>query len=280
MDQDPLERIAAALERLIPATSGPADLGSADAFIWQAPSQSLRPLVNVSLIPLELLKGIESARDQLQENTRQFANGLPANNALLWGARGMGKSSLIKAVHGEIVAEAPGTLALVEIHRDDIAGLGDLMGILAGSDRRIIVFCDDLSFDGGTEYQSLKGALDGGIEGRPRNVVIYATSNRRHMMPRDMIENEQSTAITPGETVEEKVSLSDRFGLWLGFHATSQEDFFSMIEAYADHFGLDVPVDELHGAAIEWSMTRGARSGRVAWQFIQDLAGKLGKTLD
>jgi len=280
MDQDPLERIAAALERLIPATSGPADLSGADAFVWQTPSQSLRPVANVSRIPLSLLKGIDSARDQLLENTRRFVHGLPANNALLWGARGMGKSSLIKAVHGEIVTEAPGTLALVEIHRDDIAGLADLMVILARSDRRIIVFCDDLSFDGGTAYQSLKGALEGGIEGRPGNVVMYATSNRRHMMPRDMIENEQSTAITPGEAVDEKVSLSDRFGLWLGFHATSQEDFFAMIEGYTDHFGLDVAVDELHVAAIEWSMTRGARSGRVAWQFIQDLGGKLGKTLD
>jgi predicted AAA+ superfamily ATPase len=280
MDQDPLERIALALEQLVPAASSPTDLASADAFVWHAGTKYLRPVAKVSRVPLALLKGIDPVRDQLLENTRRFAKGLPANNALLWGARGMGKSSLIKAVHGDIVDAAPGTLALVEIHRDDIASLGDLTGILAGSERRMVVFCDDLSFDGGSAYQSLKGALEGGIEGRPGNVVIYATSNRRHMMPRDMIENEQSTAISPGEAVEEKVSLSDRFGLWLGFHATSQENFFAMIDSYADHFGLDMDVDELHGAAIEWSMTRGARSGRVAWQFIQDLAGKLGKTLD
>ncbi|MBT5859774.1 MAG: DUF815 domain-containing protein, partial [Alphaproteobacteria bacterium] len=192
MDQDPLERIAAALEQLVPTASGPTDLAGADAFVWHAAANSLRPVAKVSRVPLALLKGIDPVRDQLLENTQRFAKGLPANNALLWGARGMGKSSLIKAVHGDIVAEAPGALALVEIHRDDIASLGELMGVLAGSDRRVIVFCDDLSFDGGSAYQSLKGALEGGIEGRPGNVVIYATSNRRHMMPRDMIENEQS----------------------------------------------------------------------------------------
>ena len=280
MAQDPLELIAAALERLVPAPPEAADLGAADAFVWQDETKYLRPVARVSTVPLALLKGIDGVRDRLLKNTGRFANGLPANNALLWGARGMGKSSLIKAVYGAILAETPGALALVEIHRDDIAGLGPLMGILAASDRRFIVFCDDLSFNGGNAYQSLKGALEGGIEGRPGNVVMYATSNRRHMMPREMIENEESTAITPGEAVEEKVSLSDRFGLWLGFHATSQEDFFAMIESYAEHYGLGVAQETLRAEAIEWSMTRGARSGRVAWQFIQDLAGRLGKRLD
>lgn len=280
MAQDPLELIAAALERLVPAPPEIQDMSAADAFVWQDETKSLRPVARVSRVPLALLKGIDGVRDRLLENTRRFADGLPANNALLWGARGMGKSSLIKAVHAKILAETPEALALVEIHRDDIASLGALLNILAASERRIIVFCDDLSFNGGNVYQSLKGALEGGIEGRPGNVVMYATSNRRHMMPRDMIENEESTAITPGEAVEEKVSLSDRFGLWLGFHATSQEDFFAMIAGYAEHFGLDVAQDTLRAEAIEWSMTRGARSGRVAWQFIQDLAGRLGKRLD
>ena len=279
MDQDPLERIAAALEQLVPTASGPTDLAGADAFVWHAAANSLRPVAKVSRVPLALLKGIDPVRDQLLENTQRFAKGLPANNALLWGARGMGKSSLIKAVHGDIVAEAPGALALVEIHRDDIASLGELMGVLAGSDRRVIVFCDDLSFDGGSAYQSLKGALEGGIEGRPGNVVIYATSNRRHMMPRDMIENEQSTAIHPSEAVEEAVSLSDRFGLWLGFHTCDQQTYFAMIQGYVDYHGIDVSPEELKAAAIEWTMTRGARSGRVAWQFVQDLAGRKGTVL-
>ena len=281
MEQDPLLRIAAALERLIPGGGDPSDIPRRDAFVWQAGAKVLRPVSRVNRVPLSLLKGIDQVRDILLENTRRFAQGLPANNALLWGARGMGKSSLIKAVHGTVLEANPGGLALVEIHREDIATLPDLLRALAGAnDMRFIVFCDDLSFNGGTAYQSLKGALEGGLEGRPGNVLFYATSNRRHMMPRDMIENERSTAITPGEAVEEKVSLSDRFGLWLGFHTASQDDFFAMIEGYAEHFGLEVPQDELRAAAIEWSMTRGARSGRVAWQFIQDLAGKMGKRLD
>ena len=282
-----LARVADALERLAPPPVKPSDLARADAYIWtpsggddqDGQGGDLTAVKKVSRIELGLLKGIDDNRDILLDNSRHFATGLPANNALLWGARGMGKSSLIKAVHGDIVAEAPGALALVEIHRDDIASLGELMGVLAGSDRRVIVFCDDLSFDGGSAYQSLKGALEGGIEGRPGNVVIYATSNRRHMMPRDMIENERSTAITPSEAVEEKVSLSDRFGLWLGFHACDQETYFDIIDGYVDRYGLDVPAEDLRAQAVEWSMTRGARSGRVAWQFIQDLAGRMGKQL-
>ncbi len=281
MEKDPLLRIAAALERLSPGAGELSDIPAADAYVWQAGAKTLRPVAKVNRVPLDLLKGIDSVRDILLENTRRFAQGLPANNALLWGARGMGKSSLIKAVHGTVAEASPDGLALAEIHREDIATLPDLLrGLAADTSRKFIVFCDDLSFDGGTAYQSLKGALEGGLEGRPGNVLFYATSNRRHMMPRDMIENERSTAITPGEAVEEKVSLSDRFGLWLGFHSASQEDFFAMIEGYAEHFGLEVPQDELRAAAIEWSMTRGARSGRVAWQFIQDLAGKMGRRLE
>ena len=215
------------------------------------------------------------------ENTRRFAEGLPANNALLWGARGMGKSSLVKAVHAHIAAERPGALALVEIHREDIGSLPGLLALLRGAGRRFVLFCDDLSFDGGdATYKSLKAVLEGGLEGRPDNVVFYATSNRRHLMPRDMIENERSTAISPAEAVEEKVSLSDRFGLWLGFHNCSQAVYFEMVEGYAAHFGLEVEPDALRRQANEWSVTRGARSGRVAWQFVQDLAGRLGRKLN
>ena len=279
-DENALGRIAAVLERLIPGAAGGAELSGAEGFVWQAASLSLRPIEVINRIPLGLLKGIDTVRDLLLENTRRFTQGLPANNALLWGARGMGKSSLIKAVHGAIVAESPGALALVEIHREDIASLPGLLRLLGVQERNSVVFCDDLSFNGGTAFQSLKGALEGGLEGRPSNVLFYATSNRRHMMPRQMIENERSTAINPAEVADEKVSLSDRFGLWLGFHAAAQDDYFAMVEGYAEHFRLDVGRDELRAQAIEWSMTRGARSGRVAWQFIQDLAGRMGVPLE
>ena len=234
----------------------------------------------VNRVDIMLLQGIERQREILLDNTRRFAAGLPANNALLWGARGTGKSSLVKAAHAAICLERPGELALVEIHREDIPTLPRLLTRLKGEARRFILFCDDLSFDhDDAHYKSLKAVLDGGIEGRPDNVVFYATSNRRHLMPRDMIENERSTAINPAEAVEEKVSLSDRFGLWLGFHNCDQDTYFAMIEGYVRHFGLDIPADRLRAEAVEWSVTRGSRSGRVAWQFIQDLAGRLGKPL-
>jgi len=279
-----LERIAAALERLAPDRSaGAADsaLGDGDAFVWHADPPRLQPVRKVNRVPLGLLQGIDSQADQLLANTRRFSQGLPANNALLWGARGTGKSSLVKAVHAEITADKPGSLALIEIHREDIPSLPQLLGILRASERRALVFCDDLSFDGGdTSYKSLKAVLEGGVEGRPANVIFYATSNRRHLMPRDMIENERSTAINPSEAVEEKVSLSDRFGLWLGFHICDQPTYFAIVEAYAAHFDLGVGTEQLHAEAVEWSVTRGSRSGRVAWQFIQDLAGRLGKPID
>ncbi len=278
-----LRRIADALDRLAPAVAPSSDLEGADAFVWEAEAERLQEIGTVSRVELELLKGIDRVRDILLDNTRLFAKGLPANNALLWGARGMGKSSLVKAVHARINEEREGTeagLALAEIHREDIASLPRLLELLRPARRRIILFCDDLSFDGGdTSYKSLKAVLEGGIEGRPANVVFYATSNRRHMMPRDMIENERSTAINPSEAVDEKVSLSDRFGLWLGFHVCDQETYLAMIEGYAQAYGLAVAPETLRAQAIEWSLTRGARSGRVAWQFIQDLAGKLGKPL-
>ncbi len=281
MNEDLLRRIAEALERLAPVAHAPTDLASGDAFAWHADGARLERVEHVNRVPLALLKGIDRQRDILLDNTRRFVAGLPANNALLWGARGMGKSSLIKAVHGAIIGDSPGALALVEVHREDIHSLPALLGQLRRSARRAVLFCDDLSFDAqDSTYKSLKAVLEGGIEGRPPNVVFYATSNRRHLMPRDMIENEGSTAIAPGEAVEEKVSLSDRFGLWLGFHACDQDTFFAMIEGYADVFGLEIATARLHAEAVEWSMTRGARSGRVAWQFIQDLAGRLGRRLD
>jgi predicted AAA+ superfamily ATPase len=234
---------------------------------------------------LELLQGIDRSRDTLLENTRRFAQGLPANNALLWGARGTGKSSLVKAVHATVNRERDGgpenRLALVEIHREDLTSLPVLLRRLRSQKRRCLLFCDDLSFDqADTSYKSLKAVLEGGIEGRPPNVLFYATSNRRHLMPRDMIENERSTAINPAEAVEEKVSLSDRFGLWLGFHNCDQDTYFAIVDGYARRYGLPIAAEELHAQANEWSMTRGARSGRVAWQFIQDLAGRLGRRLD
>jgi predicted AAA+ superfamily ATPase len=280
-----LRRVADALERLAPAGPASAALDSGEAFIWRAESDVLEAVSQVNRVEFELLKGIARQGEVLIENTRRFASGLPANNALLWGARGMGKSSLVKAVHARINEEARGNglapLALVEIHREDIPSLPYLLQRLRGASRRCILFCDDLSFDGtDTSYKSLKAVLEGGIEGRPDNVIFYATSNRRHLMPRDMIENERSTAIHASEAVEEKVSLSDRFGLWLGFHNCDQDTYFAMIEGYARRYGLDLPEAELRAEASEWSITRGGRSGRVAWQYIQDLAGRLGKRLE
>lgn len=275
-----LERIATALERLAPAPQNPPDLTSADAYLWQSDSETLNPVPTVAGVDIALLEGVDRQRDQLLENTDRFANGLPANNALLWGARGMGKSSLVKAVHGSINHQRPHALVLVEIHREDVESLPALMTLLKSSGRQTIVFCDDLSFDKDeTSYKSLKAVLEGGIEGRPDNVIFYATSNRRHLMPRDMMENERSTAINPSEAVEERVSLSDRFGLWLGFHKCSQDEYLSMVRAYASHHDLKISEEELRAGAIEWTATRGARSGRVAWQYIQDVAGRLGQKL-
>ncbi len=277
-----LRRIAAALDRLSPEVPAASDLDAHEAFVWRATPPGLEAVDKVNRVDLALLKGIDLTRDQLLENTRRFAAGYPANNALLWGARGMGKSSLVKAAQKTVNTEVKGILKIIEIHREDIASLPLLMGLLRPATKfRFIVFCDDLSFDAqDTSYKSLKAALDGGLEGRPGNVIFYATSNRRHLLPRDMIENERSTAINPSEAVQEKVSLSDRFGLWLGFHNCSQDDYFDMVEGYARHFKLKISTTDLRAAAIEWSVTRGARSGRVAWQLIQDLAGKLGTKLD
>ena len=271
-----LLRIAAALERLAPPAPTPPDLDAADAFVWSANRRQLQPIGTVNRVDVGLLRGIDRVRDQLLDNTTRFARGLPANNALLWGARGMGKSSLVKAAHAAVNDASRRPVKLVEIHREDIDSLPELMNLMRGSPYRFILFCDDLSFDGDdTAYKSLKAVLDGGIEGRPANVVFYATSNRRHLMPRDMMDNERSTAINPGEAVEEKVSLSDRFGLWLGFHKCSQDEYLAMVEGYARAFGLDHPHEALVAEALEWSTTRGSRSGRTAWQFIQDLAGRL-----
>ena len=276
-----LIRIAEALERLAPAPPAPAVLDAADAFVWRPNGRlgggHLTPVRQVARVDIALLQGIERARDVLLENTRRFAAGLPANNAMLWGARGMGKSSLVKAAHGAVLADHPGRLVLIEIAREDIASLPALLTVLRAAPRRCLVFCDDLSFERQDEdYKALKSVLDGGIEGRPANVLFYATSNRRHLMPRDMIENEQGTAINPAEATEEKVSLSDRFGLWLGFHQCDQATYLHMVAAYAAAWELPVTAETLRAEAIEWAVTRGARSGRVAWQFIQDLAGRLG----
>ena len=286
MDQDlkaTLSRIAEALDRLAPAKPASADIAAFEAYIWHAAGNRLEAVPRVNRVDLDLLQGIDRQKATLLENTRRFAKGLPANNALLWGARGAGKSSIVKATHAQVNRELggpPGLLALVEIHREDIPSLPALLTRVRESERRFVVFCDDLSFDGhDAAYKSLKAVLDGGIEGRPENVLFYATSNRRHLMPRDMIDNERSTAINPSEAVEEKVSLSDRFGLWLGFHNADQDTFFAMIEGYARHYDLDVPVEALRKQAVEWSVTRGSRSGRVAWQFIQEVAGQLGKKL-
>jgi len=280
---DLLNRIADALERLAPIPLPAPDFEAAEAFVWRAERATLAPVKRVNRVDLSLLKGIDLVRDLLVENTERFARGLPANNALLWGARGMGKSSLVKAAHAQINREkgVDGKLKLVEIHREDIEGLPALMSLLREAPFRVIVFCDDLSFDAGdASYKSLKAALEGGVEGRPMNVLFYATSNRRHLMPREMMENERSSAINPGEAVEEKVSLSDRFGLWLGFHHCSQDDYLAMVVGYAKHFGLDMAQETLEAEALEWATTRGSRSGRTAWQFIQDLAGRLKKPLE
>ena len=282
-----LERIADALDRLAPPALAAADLSAADAFLWRSDLRRLEPVRHVNRVDLPLLKGIDQARDLLLENTERFARAFPANNALLWGARGMGKSSLVKAVHAEInrrLAAEPSKvrLKLVEIHREDIEALPLLMGLLRGGEHQVLVFCDDLSFDvGDASYKSLKAVLEGGIEGRPGNVLFYATSNRRHLLPRDMMENERSTAINPGEAVEEKVSLSDRFGLWLGFHKCGQDEYLAMVDGYVDYLGLDMMIDRevIQAQALEWATTRGARSGRVAWQFVQDLAGRHGVRL-
>ncbi|MGF1641777.1 MAG: ATP-binding protein [Rhodospirillales bacterium] len=276
-----LQRLAEAVERLAPPPPPGATPADADAFVWQAGTARLEAVARVNRVELALLKGIDRQAAILLDNTRRFAAGLPANNALLWGARGTGKSSLVKAVHAGVNAESPGALALIEIHREDIATLPQVLTLLRASSRRCVLFCDDLSFDGrDAAYKSLKAVLEGGIEGRPENVLFYATSNRRHLMPRDMIENERSTAINPAEAVEEKVSLSDRFGLWLGFHACDQATYFAIVEGYAARFALGVPGEALRALANEWAVTRGSRSGRVAWQFIQDLAGRLGRRLD
>ena len=275
-----LTRIAGALERLAPKPVPEHSLDGADAFVWRTEPEHLEPVHEVNRIPLELLRGIDRQIDILLDNTRRFAAGYPANNALLWGARGTGKSSLVKAAHAAINDEAGQPLALVEIHREDIPTLPRLLNVLGGFERRCILFCDDLSFESeDATFKSLKAVLEGGIEGRPENIIFYATSNRRHLMPRSMIENERSDAINPAESVEEKVSLSDRFGLWLGFHPVNQDTYFAIIEGYCENFGLEMDPDDLRAQALEWSMTRGSRSGRVAWQFIQDLAGRLGKTL-
>lgn len=273
-----LERIAAALERLAPPQAPKLDFAAADAFIWHADGHRLAPVRRVNRVEMSLLKGIDRVRDLLVENTERFAQGLPANNALLWGARGMGKSSLVKAAHAGTAATYPKAgLKLIEIHREDIESLPDLMDVLRNAPQRFIVFCDDLSFDAeDTSYKSLKTMLEGGIEGRPENVIFYATSNRRHLLAREMVENERSTAINPGEAVEEKVSLSDRFGLWLGFHRCSQDEYLAMVEGYIGHFHVPIDSAELRREALEWATTRGARSGRVAWQYVQDLAGRLG----
>ena len=273
-----LARIAEALERLAPPPAPAFAPEQADAFVWHVEPDHLQPIKRVNRVDLDLLKGIERVRDLLLENTRRFAAGLPANNALLWGARGMGKSSLVKATHATVAAERPRRgLKLVEIHREDIGSLPRLLGHCRDRPEGFLLFCDDLSFDAhDTSYKSLKAVLEGGIEGRPANVLFYATSNRRHMLPRDMIENESSTAINPSEAVEEKVSLSDRFGLWLGFHFCSQDDYLAMVEAYCRRYGIPYDGKTGPGEAVEWALTRGARNGRVAWQFIQDLAGRLG----
>ncbi len=274
-----LDRLVRLVERAVPAVPTPPDFTAADAFVWHPASRALQPVDKVNRVELALLKGIDRLRDILVENTGRFARGLPANNVLLWGARGMGKSSLIKAVHAD-VGTTVGPLKLIEIHREDIETLPDLMALVRSAPHRFILFCDDLSFDGDdTSYKSLKAALEGGIEGRPDNVIFYATSNRRHLLPRDMAENERSTAINPHEAVEEKVSLSDRFGLWLGFHKCSQDEYLEMVRGYVARYRVPVDDAQLIADALEWSTTRGARSGRVAWQFVQDLAGRLGVVL-
>lgn len=279
MDTDALNRIAEALERMAPAPLRTPDFTCAPAFVWHVSPDRLEPVVRVNRVDLELLVGINRSRDTLLDNTRRFAAGHGANNALLWGARGMGKSSLVKAVHGNLQSDFP-ELKLVELQREDLPSVARLLNHLRAAPQRFILFCDDLSFSHDDQhYKSLKAVLDGGIEGRPENVVFYATSNRRHLMPRDMIENERSSAINPSEAVEEKVSLSDRFGLWLGFHPCDQDEYLAMIDRYCAAYGVTVAPETLRAEAIEWQATRGARSGRVAWQFFTDLAGRQGIAL-
>lgn len=279
MSEDALIRIAAALERLRPPPADAPDWNAAQAFVWSTGPDVLEPVVDVNRVDLELLHGIDRSRDTLLTNTRQFARGFPANNALLWGARGMGKSSLVKAVHGAVADEMPG-LKLVEIQREDLPSIGRLLALLRGADVHVILYCDDLSFSHDDQhYKSLKAVLDGGVTGRPDNVVFYATSNRRHLMPRDMIENESGGAINPNEAVEEKVSLSDRFGLWLGFHTCDQDAYLTMIRGYCDAYGVKISDAEMRAEAVEWQATRGSRSGRVAWQYFTDLAGRRGVSL-
>ena len=275
-----LDELTRLIERAVPSVAAKPDFAAADAFVWHPTTRMLQPVAHVSRVDLVLLKGIDRMRDILVENTERFARGLPANNVLLWGARGMGKSSLVKAVHAGVNGNGKEKLKLVEIHREEIETLPELMALMRDAGHRFILFCDDLSFDGhDASYKSLKAALEGGIEGRPDNVLFYATSNRRHLLPRDMMENESSTAINPHEAVEEKVSLSDRFGMWLGFHKCSQDEYLEMVRGYVGHYGLAIDEARLTAEALEWSTTRGARSGRVAWQFVQDLAGRLGVVL-
>lgn len=276
-----LDTLIGLIERAVPAIPPVPDFDAADAFVWQPAGNALEPVKKVNRVAIVLLQAVDRMRDTLVSNTERFARGLPANNVLLWGARGMGKSSLVKASHALVneqqVKDGNAPLKLIEIHREDIESLPHLMKLLRGSDKRFIVFCDDLSFDGNdASYKSLKAVLDGGVEGRPDNLLFYATSNRRHLLPRDMMENERSTAINPSEATEEKVSLSDRFGLWIGFHKCSQDDYLAMVRGYCQHFQLPIDEDEMKRESLEWSTTRGARSGRVAWQYIQDLAGRLG----
>lgn len=276
MDATELNRIANALERISPPPVQAPDFSNYSAFVWHVTPDYLQPVEQVSRVDVSLLVGIDRARDTLLENTRQFAQGFAANNALLWGARGMGKSSLVKAIHAQINAEGL-ALKIVELQREDLPSVGRLLNLLRASRERFVLFCDDLSFSHDDQhYKSLKAVLDGGIEGRPDNVLLYATSNRRHLMPRDMIENERSSSINPSEAVEEKVSLSDRFGLWLGFHPCSQDEYLEMIQGYCDAHGVSIDSDTLRAEAIEWQATRGSRSGRVAWQYFMDLAGRKG----
>jgi len=273
---DPMDRIAAALERLAPAPQPAPDFDMADAFVWHVDPDRLQPVPDVSRVAVDLLIGVDRSRDTLLANTRQFARGLPANNALLWGARGMGKSSLVKAVHAAVLAEGT-PIKLVELQREDLPSVSRLLTLLRDAPHRFLLFCDDLSFSHDDEhYKSLKAVRYGGVEGRPENVVFYATSNRRHLMPRDMIENERSSSINPSEAVEEKVSLSDRFGLWLGFHPCNQDDYLAMIRGYCDAYEVEIDETTMRAEAIEWQATRGARSGRVAWQYFTDLAGRRG----
>ena len=271
-----IRKLTIAMERMAGPAPKKSDWTAADCFVWSPARLYLQPVARPNRVALTLIRGVDRVRDILHENTLRFAEGFPANNVLLWGARGMGKSSLVKAVHEDVRAATGVSLKLVEVHREDISTLPVLLDLVRDAPHRVIVFCDDLSFDhDDTAYKSLKAALDGGVEGRPENVVFCATSNRRHLLPRHMMENEQSTAINPSEAVEEKVSLSDRFGLWLGFHKCSQDDYLAMIDGYAAHFDLGIPAERLHAEALEWATTRGGRSGRVAWQYIQDLAGRL-----